>query len=623
MALDAFKRKPGPEAREDIIGFVVVDNGVGFNEANMRSFATLDSDHKALKGCRGVGRLLWLKAFDRVTISSVYETAVSQRARRQFAFTPTKGVEFSEDNIATTSPRRTSVRLDGFKNQYRKYVPKTPEAIAESVCEHCLWYFIRPGGAPSIVLLDEGTAYSLQELFDHKMHTSSKTELLTIKGQHFDLIHLRLNTSHIGDHALVLCADKRVVASERLSKLVGGIQQLKDDTGAFQYFCYISSPYLDEHVRSDRTAFDLPETAEGLFAESEISIEDINAKVTDSVQNFLAKEIAANKAILLDRIEDFVSNRAPRYRPILKRIQSAPLAIDPDIADRDLDVALHKELAEVEQELLSEGHDILAPKQGEDQKQYQVRVAAYMSKANDIKMSDLANYVSHRKVILDLFREALRKDPVTGKYVREDLIHSLIMPMRCTSNEVMPDGCNLWLLDERLAFHHYLASDKPLSSYPITESAATKEPDLCALNVFDNPCLVADSKNPPLASLVVIELKRPMRDDARSGETDDPIEQALGYLERIRDGRVRTCDGRPILNADRIPGYCYIVCDLTSSILARCKLHDLTRMTDGDGYFGFKSQYNAYVEVISFDRLVTSAAQRNRAFFDKLGLPNN
>jgi hypothetical protein len=30
----------------------------------------------------------------------------------------------------------------------------------------------------------------------------------------------------------------------------------------------------------------------------------------------------------------------------------------------------------------------------------------------------------------------------------------------------------------------------------------------------------------------------------------------------------------------------------------------------------------AYIEVMSFDRLVNSATERNRAFFDKLGLPS-
>lgn len=43
----------------DIDGFTITDNGVGFNEANFKSFRTLDSEHKVVKGGRGVGRLLW------------------------------------------------------------------------------------------------------------------------------------------------------------------------------------------------------------------------------------------------------------------------------------------------------------------------------------------------------------------------------------------------------------------------------------------------------------------------------------------------------------------------------------------------------------------------------------
>ncbi|PTY00972.1 hypothetical protein DB346_15315 [Verrucomicrobia bacterium LW23] len=43
--------------------------------------------------------------------------------------------------------------------------------------------------------------------------------------------------------------------------------------------------------------------------------------------------------------------------------------------------------------------------------------------------------------------------------------HQLIMPMGKTSDDVRQDSCHLWLIDERLAFHNYLAPDKPLSSY--------------------------------------------------------------------------------------------------------------------------------------------------------------
>ena len=39
------------------------------------------------------------------------------------------------------------------------------------------------------------------------------------------------------------------------------------------------------------------------------------------------------------------------------------------------------------------------------------------------------------------------------------------------------------------------------------------------------------------------------------------------------------------------------------------------------GYFAYKKNFKAYVEVISLDRLVNMATERNRALFDKLGLP--
>lgn len=176
---------------------------------------------------------------------------------------------------------------------------------------------------------------------------------------------------------------------------------------------------------------------------------------------------------------------------------------------------------------------------------------------------------------------------------------------------------------ERLAFHDFLASDKPLSSMPIVQTDETKEPDLVVLNVFDEPLLVAEGQRLPLASIIVVEIKRPMRNDAASGEDKDPIEQALGYLDRIRNGQTKTASGRPIPRSDEIPGYCYVICDITPSVEKRCKLAQLTVTSDRQGYFGYNPNYKAYIEVVSFDRLLNGARERNRAFFDKLGLPTS
>ena len=157
------------------------------------------------------------------------------------------------------------------------------------------------------------------------------------------------------------------------------------------------------------------------------------------------------------------------------------------------------------------------------------------------------------------------------------------MPLRRTSNEVRTENCNLWLIDERLAFHDYLASDKPLSSMPITAAIDTKEPDLVALNVFDEPLLVSEGQKLPLASIVVIEIKRPMRNDAAAGEDKDPVEQALSYLERIRRGKAMTASGRLIPASEEIPGFCYVICDITPTVERRCKLAQLKVTSDRQG----------------------------------------
>lgn len=621
---DAEKRK-GPDVLEDIVGFNVTDNGIGFTDANMESFNTLDSEYKIKKGGRGIGRLLWLKAFKRVTIESIFtDDNVGKQKKRNFTFDAVSGVANEKNTtIENQIENSTAVHLDDFNTRYCKHSRKTAKAIADSIVEHCLWYFIREGGAPHISVLDAGETISLDDIFDAHMHSSAVSETISIKDRPFELMHVKLRSNSSSAHVVAWCADNRLVNEEKIAGKIPGLHgRLSDETGEFIYSCYVSSSFLDECARPERTGFEIPDNVEGLLEEQEISLNDIQDAVLERAKEHLSEYLTENKKLAKERIEKYVSTKAPRYRPILSRIPEDDLNIAPDISDKDLELALHKQLAEIEGQLLAEGHDIMAPKEDEDYDDYSVRLRAYLDKAEDIKKSDLANYVSHRRVILDILSKAIQRGE-DGKYVREDLIHDLIMPMRQESNDVLFDSCNLWLVDERLAFHDYLASDKPLSSMPITENSESKKPDILALNVFDQPVLVSEGNNPPLASIVVIEIKRPMRNDASVGEDHDPIDQALGYLDRIREGKVKTAKGRAIPKSEDIPGFCYVLADITPSVEKRCKVHNLKRTSDGLGYFGYNDNFKAYIEVVSFDRLVNSAKERNRAFFDKLGLPAN
>lgn len=613
LDLDAKSQSP-------IIGFTIIDNGCGFDEANFKSFETLDSDHKIDKGCRGVGRLMWLKVFGLVEVESHFFDIDGELKKRIFRFDDKSGVHDEKVVEATYQKPGTIIKLLDFDENFRKQVPAKGQSIANQLLEHVLWYFVRQGSAPKILLEDTDEVFDLDLLLQEHMHASAFLETITIRDHQFELTHIKFRASVNKKHQLALCAANRLVKEESIQGKIPGLYgKISDVSGEFTYTCYISSDYLNQHVRSERTSFDIAEDVEDML--NEVSFKDIREAVLIRTKEYLQDVLAENVSAGRKRVDDFINNHAPRYRPIANYVAEELLIVDPEKSDKELELHLHAQWYEVERQLVSEGHDIMLPQNNEHVEEYKERLGDYLRKAGDLKKSDLANYVSHRKVIIDLLQKSIERLE-DGKYAREDMIHELIMPMRKDSVEVFLDSCNLWLIDERLAFHNYLASDKTLNSMPITGNESTKEPDLLSLRVFDNPLLVNDQISFPLAAITIIEIKRPMRNDMREGEDKDPIDQALSYLERIREGKVTTKSGRPIPGNNEIPGYCYVLCDITESMHRRCRRANLRITSDGMGYFGYNEPSHAYIEVISFDQLVKAARERNRAFFDKLGLPS-
>jgi hypothetical protein len=613
----------GRGARKPITGFVVEDNGVGFTPDNMKSFETLDTDYKAKLGCRGVGRLLWLKAFDKVSVRSAYLAEDGELRARQFKFSIAGEVEPAEapGGFRETG---TAVHLQGFKAAFQKSAPKSADAIAREVFEHCIWYFLRPGGAPDVGIVDDEVV-SLNRLMEEFVFSELPSTAVEIKGQRFEMTNLCLKSSTRNPAPrLYWCAANRVVMDDPLTGKIPGLHgRLKDKTSAeFAYACYLSSDYLDRQVRADRTAFDISDRVDGATLDDDISVDDIRSGVLTAIEELLSDALTAARDESKARVNEFVSNRAPRYRPVLARLEHLGVTVDPSIKDQELELLLHRQLQKLEANVIQEGQAVFAEADTTAPEVYQERLNAYLQTVTEINQSDLAAYVSRRRAILDALARLIRADE-HGKYSREDAIHSLLMPMRTDSNEIGSDASNLWIIDERLAFHDYLASDKTLKSMPITGSESTKEPDILATRLVGSPgspVLAAEGETLPLPSIVVVEIKRPMRDDASEGK--DPIQQTLDYVKRVRSGGVRTAVGRPIPPSHDQPAFCYVLADLTPTMVSRCEYASLRPTHDGMGYFGFNEPHKAYIEVMSFDRLLNAATERNRAFFDKLGLPS-
>ncbi|MET3559856.1 hypothetical protein ABID39_000534 [Bartonella japonica] len=565
-----------------------------------------------------LGRLLWLKAFDNIKIRSIYETDRGLKGH-EFSFDVVKGIKALNDFQDNCTKRETVVELTDLKQNYKKRIPKKLQSIAKALLEHCLWYFARAGSCPSIAIKDDSEKILLNDLYEQCMHGAVFNEEIKIENYNFSIMHIKFRSLSLEGHTLSFCADNRVVTEEVLSKKIPGMHlKLQDNIGEFIYSCYVSSSFLDERVRSERIGFDIEENISDLLEKVEISFDKIRKAVCSRIQKYLDKELKQNIQNSEKIIEKFVAEKGPRYRPVLKRLTENAYIDFPSGSDQNLELFLHKHLIELEEKALKEGRDILQVEENTTYEEYLKRVSEYVEMVNDLNRSDLIGYLCHRKAILDLLENALKKGD--KGYAKEKVIHKLIMPMKCDSNDIFIDNCNLWLIDEKLVFHNYLASDLPLKEMSITGSIEDKRPDICALNVYDKSILISDEEPMKLASLFIIEIKRPMRDDAQLGDKKDPITQVFDYLDKIREGKVQTFNGRPINNSVNIPGYCYIIYDLTPSMMKCCKNWDLRMTGDKMGYFGYHKSYEAYIEVISFDKLVDNAKKRHRLFFDKMKL---
>ena len=189
--------------------------------------------------------------------------------------------------------------------------------------------------------------------------------------------------------------------------------------------------------------------------------------------------------------------------------------------------------------------------------------------------------------------------------------------MQKTSEDVPFEQQNLWIVDERLTYHSFLSSDKPLKSLDPIDNSSGSRPDIL---IFDRP-LAFGENDQPLFSIVVLEFKRPDREDYPD---EDPISQAYRMIREIHDGKMKDSDGRRLRVANsEIPSYAYIICDLTPRLETRVQNMGAFRTPDNQGYYGFNQNLNAYYEIISYGKLLNDARKRNRVLFDKLNIPNS
>ena len=594
--------------------FVVTDNGNGFNTENYTSFLEAYSQLKVRKGCKGIGRFLWLKAFDKVAIKSTYFED-GRWHLRSFDFALTGVNPEQNDSILELddSVQQTIVSLDGFKNPYRDSVAYSLESLAKKIIEHCLPYFIT-GKCPQIILKDNrGESFNLNSYYEKTYKDSLHQDPMELRGKHYTLYHMLL-IEGADKHELHLCANNREVKSYALSNYIPDMKKkLVNGEDAYYYVGYLAGDYLDEAVNTERSDFDFSDGP--LFGDTREP--EIVETAVGYIRAYLSDELTKVADEKKTQIDMLVKTKRPQYRLLLNRHPEVYDRIPAGLPEDKLDLELYKQQQQWEFDTAKKKHDIeeKVKLDATSDPSFQKLFDEYCENITELSRASLAEYVVRRKAVIDLLEHALEADE-NGKYSKESRIHSIICPMQTTSDEMKLDDMNLWLIDDRLAYHHFLASDKKINTIPVLESDVDKRMDLA---IFDAALsYTADPEN--INSITIVELKRPQRNDLATEETD-PITQVYDYVTDIKEGKVKKSNGRGFGNVQQVAFYCYVIADITPTLRKSAARAGLVPTQDGEGYFGYNPTVGTYIEVISYDKLLKDAKQRNRALFDKLFEP--
>lgn len=594
----------------DFVNVTINDNGIGFNKDNSEAFDTLFTERKVTKGGKGFGRIMYKKYFQNIKIESVFfDDKANVLKKRSFVFGNNNIVD--EDVIKDTSDTKTWSRLY-LKSKKDGNFGKKLETVSKKILENLLLYFITESyNPPSIILKDEQSQQiTLNDLY------KANDYIKNIKTDNFELIDKDNKTETFSLHvfkiyspqnqksSINLVADKREVTSTNISEFIPEFEEDfldPENNRNFIIKAYILSDYLDNNVDLERLSFRFGKRNTKLLFP--FSQDDIEKKVSEIIELEFKNELISHQEKKKTKVDDFIQEH-PWFIDYKDKIEWNKLPMNPsdDIIENHLHLIKYKS----EKKTKAKINNILK----NIDEDFETKINDVFDNLDKAKQSELAHYVSLRKVVLDIFKTILEKN-INKKYSTERLIHNIIFPVKKYSNDITYyNEHNLWLLDERLSYTKYLASDKPIFN------ESRDRPDIVC---FDKKVAFRgdnEASNP----ITIFEFKRPGRDDfANLSSKEDPYEQITRYIEKIKEGSLKTVNDRPISIGDNTPFYGYIIADLTGKVKDWLIRKDFDPTPDGEGYFKYHKAYNLHTEFISWDKLLKDAQMRNKIFFSKLG----
>jgi len=588
----------------------IVDNWVWLNSKNLESFDTYRSDYKYKMWWKGFWRFMYIKYFDNVIVESTYKEWNDYKKINFEFWKKYNIVENPEIIDFYWTQTWTKILLKNIRNNHS--FPKELETIAKVILEKLLVYFISYENLPEIKLIESDSKKEI--ILNKELKNSSEIE--EIKTQDFKLECIQ-NKQKIEESftvkifkvfspnnqksKIILTADSREVTSTNLFEYVPEFEDdFIEDKKNYIIKAYILWSYLDKEVTIDRTGFNFIKEKDDIYP---FSWSEIEEKAVEIIKNELSDNLEARSIKKQLKVKEYLKNN-PHYKEYEEYINWDAIKMNP--SDDHIEAELHKIKYINEKDAKLKINSYLKNFDND----IDTRIDDVFNQINKAKKSELAHYISLRKVFLDVLKKSLEIDDRKINHKKEDIVHSIIFPIKKDSDNTKFKDHNLWILDERLSFTEYLRSDMPLSQ------EEKWRPDIIT---FDQRVAYRwwnEATNP----ITIFEFKKPWRDDFYSDKQEDPKQQIIRYIEKIKEKKVRNYNDREIIVWENTPFYGYIIADFMEKTEKWLRQNQFKPLPNNREWVMYDEYYNLSLYFIDWEQLVKNAEQRNSTFFNYLWL---
>lgn len=615
------------EPYKPIVGFEIEDNGIGFIQSRFKAFHEWGTEINVKKGGKGIGRYTVLACFGSMEVITEFKEN-EKYWKREFRFDAVKDIQPDWDENLTEikkTSNKTVIKLNNYLKRFQEIINKRKielNDIAESIIQHCLLYFVQEN-APVIIVKDkenEDNKIIVNDIFNTVIKYDRKPETVkTEKIKDEFILHYIRNYKN-RSHSIHLCANNREVGKKInvANQIPAFVNALEDENEAKYYLSiYTTSTYLDEKTNSQRTKFLLPLTVEDKNSFDSLSFEELFKLLSTDIRSKYEKSIIETEKEKNSNIRNYILNKKkPRliYRHLLD-MEEVFNDIPFNASEDKLEQELHRKSYELEVKR-KKAFDNLYDKKKYDKDEFHEIVNKILREEASFSYSKLADLLIHRKSIINLLKKYIEWRSDENYYLEEDL-HNLIFTMGAETQTMPYEYHNLWLLDERLAFHRYTTSDKQMRTNKHIDVGSQKETDLL---IYDFPWAYSDDPK-KVNSLVIFEFKRPGRDmNTRNDKKLDS--QVDNYFQDLMDTKATNNKGDFLRIKDNTPKYGYVICSLHEELIEWNVKHNFFKKTPFGTLYKINAELNQYIEVMDYNDMISFAEQRHIAFFKALGIEN-